>query len=385
MLKARAFTLEGHGLIAAYGWRSLKNRKCGQEVAMKHPLVSILINNFNYAHYLGATIDSALEQTYDNIEAIVVDDGSTDNSKEVIAAYKERVIPILKENGGQASAVNAGFAASKGDLIVLLDSDDLLLPGVIDDVVKCFERNANAVKCQFRLQVIDATGHLLKGILPPLRIKQPRGDITRLLAQRRSYAHPPTSGNVFRRSAIAGLMPIPENVYRKGAPAYLIYNVGLFGEIESIDAVGGLYRMHSTNSTSKKPYLDGPELKAHLEEDICARHRQMALFKKIRGEVIPEIGLADLTHIKKRVALKKLHPEHYNHKGMLLTLCLRGVVASFLYSDTKAMDRPLWALWFLLIFVVPRGGARRLIQQATDHQKRAGFLQLLLGNRDRRV
>ncbi len=90
-----------------------------------NPKLSILINNYNYGRFLGEAIDSALAQTYRNIEIIVVDDGSTDNSCEIIAGYGDRIIPILKENGGQASAFNAGFAISTGEWIALLDSDDV--------------------------------------------------------------------------------------------------------------------------------------------------------------------------------------------------------------------------------------------------------------------
>jgi glycosyltransferase involved in cell wall biosynthesis len=71
----------------------------------QHPLVSILINNYNYGRFLTEAIDSALNQTYSNIEVIVVDDGSTDNSQEIIKSYQDKIIPILKPNGGQASAI----------------------------------------------------------------------------------------------------------------------------------------------------------------------------------------------------------------------------------------------------------------------------------------
>jgi len=81
---------------------------------VNQPLVSIIINNYNYARFLRDAIDSALNQTYDRTETIVVDDGSTDNSREIIAGYGDRIIPVLKENGGQNSAFDAGFAASAG-------------------------------------------------------------------------------------------------------------------------------------------------------------------------------------------------------------------------------------------------------------------------------
>ncbi|MBN1874039.1 MAG: glycosyltransferase family 2 protein, partial [Anaerolineae bacterium] len=102
------------------------------------PLVSILINNYNYAEFLSAAIDSGLAQTYPNVEVVVVDDGSTDNSREVIAGYKNRIIAVLKENGGQASAFNAGVAASRGDIVCFLDSDDIFLPEKITEIVTAF-------------------------------------------------------------------------------------------------------------------------------------------------------------------------------------------------------------------------------------------------------
>ena len=71
--------------------------------------VSIIINNFNYGQYLGSCIESALAQTYQNIEVIVADDGSTDHSQAIIESFGASVIATYKSNGGQASALNAGF------------------------------------------------------------------------------------------------------------------------------------------------------------------------------------------------------------------------------------------------------------------------------------
>src|SRR5438093_8099671 len=82
---------------------------------------SIIISSYNYGRYLSAAIESALHQTYQNTEVIVVDDGSTDDSREVIAGYANRIKPVLKENNGQASALNAGFKVSRGDVIFFVD------------------------------------------------------------------------------------------------------------------------------------------------------------------------------------------------------------------------------------------------------------------------
>ncbi len=111
------------------------------------PLVSILINNYNYGRFLNEAIDSALNQTYDKVEVIIVDDGSIDNSQEIIASYGDKIIPIIKSNGGQASAFNAGFAASHGEIICFLDSDDLFLPDKVMEIVNVFRADENIGWC----------------------------------------------------------------------------------------------------------------------------------------------------------------------------------------------------------------------------------------------
>lgn len=106
----------------------------------EEPLVTALIVNYNYGRFLAEAIESALAQTYPRLEVLVMDDGSTDDSREVLRRYEGRVRTILKANGGQASALNAGIAAARGEIICFLDSDDAWSPGKVAAVVaKCRE------------------------------------------------------------------------------------------------------------------------------------------------------------------------------------------------------------------------------------------------------
>jgi len=90
--------------------------------------VSIIIPTYNREQYISQAIESALSQTLADIEVIVVDDGSTDNTREVIKPYKDRIEYIYTENGGPAHARNTGMKIAKGEYIAFLDSDDLYYP-----------------------------------------------------------------------------------------------------------------------------------------------------------------------------------------------------------------------------------------------------------------
>ena len=101
---------------------------------MKKPLVSIVIPVYNGSKYLGEAIDSALEQTYKNIEIVVINDGSKDNGKTraVAKSYGDKIRYYEKENGGVSSALNYAIKMSKGQFISWVSHDDKILPEKIE-------------------------------------------------------------------------------------------------------------------------------------------------------------------------------------------------------------------------------------------------------------
>ena len=106
-------------------------------------LVSIIIPTYNAGKYIKETVDSALAQTYKNIEIIVVDDGSTDDTKNILAPYIEtgKVQYVFQQNKGLSGARNAGIKIAKGEYIALLDADDIFLPEKIEQQVNHLEKN----------------------------------------------------------------------------------------------------------------------------------------------------------------------------------------------------------------------------------------------------
>lgn len=93
------------------------------------PLVSVVIPSYECGKYIGGALRSVREQEYPNTEVIVVDDGSSDDTKQVVAVCDPRVIYVRQERSGPASARNTGILASRGDYIAFLDADDEWLPG----------------------------------------------------------------------------------------------------------------------------------------------------------------------------------------------------------------------------------------------------------------
>lgn len=175
------------------------------------PLVSIIIDNYNYARYLREAIDSALNQTYSHTEVIVVDDGSTDDSREIIASYADKIIPVLKENGGQASAFNAGFAVSKGDIICFLDSDDTFLPEKVSEVVNIMCNNQDISWCFHSLQLIDTNFN--QSFNKSEEHSSYKWDCSSHIKRfKLPFIPTATSGTCFKRSLLQLILPMPEAI-----------------------------------------------------------------------------------------------------------------------------------------------------------------------------
>lgn len=213
--------------------------------------VSIVINNYNYAEFLAECVESVLGQTVPPTEIIVVDDGSTDDSRAIIKSYAGRLIPVLKENGGQSSAFNAGFAASNGDVVIFLDSDDLLLPTCVEAVEPLFG-DPGVSKVHWPLIIIDGKGRATGRLRPHQSL--PEGDLgDRMVAKGPGgYLSPPTSGNAWsRRHFLDHVMPIPEIGDGHGADAFLITLAPLYGRVHRLENPQGCYRTHEKSFTGR--------------------------------------------------------------------------------------------------------------------------------------
>jgi glycosyltransferase involved in cell wall biosynthesis len=209
------------------------------------PLVTALINTYNYGRYLPYAINSVLNQTYPIIEIIVVDDGSTDHTEEVLAQYTNVVQAIRTENGGQAHSFNVGFAKARGELIMLLDADDAWLPEKVERMVQLAAERPKAAMLYHRYQNVEVSG---RKIGPPDPDKLIDGDYrTKFIRSGGSWWNPVTSVLTLRAEHIKRALPFPTYGYREGADSVVTDYCAATAEIASTTDVLALRRLHGSN------------------------------------------------------------------------------------------------------------------------------------------
>ncbi len=216
------------------------------------PLVSVLVANYNYAGYVAAAVESALAQTYRHLEVVVCDDGSTDDSLAVLHALAERdgrVRVVAQENGGQASALNGAYAAARGDILCVLDADDVYEPEKVAATVEGFRAHPEAGFLIHNVVVIDGEGRVRgrkqeheampAGWLAP-RVLALGGPLTGL---------PPASGLSLRRPVAAHLFPL-DPAYRSLADGLVKAGAPVLTPVVALPQVLARFRIHGANLTS---------------------------------------------------------------------------------------------------------------------------------------
>jgi Glycosyl transferase family 2 len=334
--------------------------------------VSIVVNNHDYARFVGAAIESALAQTLE-CQVVVVDDGSTDDSLAVIERYAVDVEIVAKENGGQASAFNAGFARASGDAVVFLDADDLLDPETAARIAETFDARPELSKAHYRLRVIDAVGTPTGALVPPFALRLPDGDIRGAIGRfPDDLPYPPSSGNAFAAWALERLLPIPEDEYRILADVYLLNVVPLLGPVAALDVVGGSYRVHGANRhASGGLRLDRVRATVRVAHETHARISSLGASLAVPGF---ENGVAldrSLVFLTQRLVSRKLDPGQHPLPGdRAVPLAVRGATTAVRRSDLGRGLRLLYVVWFVSVALAPRPLAARLAQLLLHPERR---------------
>lgn len=220
------------------------------------PTCSILINNYNNAPFLRACLDSALAQTRPADEVVVYDDGSTDESRAIIASYGKLVRPVLAPHfsgDGRANLVNAvnqNFRRSRGDIVFYLDGDDVFLPGKIEAYLAAFEANPDAVLVQAPMRVIDGGGAEAGEMRHEWAHNVEIGE--RVRSSRDLDYFYPTSALGLRADFLARIMPLRlERGSLLSPDIAFCVNAVLRGRVVTLNDPWTLYRRHGANMSGR--------------------------------------------------------------------------------------------------------------------------------------
>jgi glycosyltransferase involved in cell wall biosynthesis len=326
-------------------------------------LVTVCITNHNYADYLPSAIESVLAQTYPEVELIVVDDGSTDDSRRVLGQYGDDVHVLFQEQSGQAAAGWAAFQAARGDIVIFLDADDVLAPPVCAEIADAFSREPALAIVQWRLGTIDASGRPLERVFPPRPGLMPSGDLSEHVLRIRNWYYQVASGTAYAAWAARRVLPahLPEGEYH-ALDQWLNELLPLLGPVRSLDVIGGSRRVHggSFSETPRSP-AEWPRRMIRLMRNSHEHVRGLAAEL---GYDCPEDvrDFQDPAFLGWRLWSLTVDPEkHPFPDDRRSTMTVQGISTSLRHPFFPWRHRLKRAAWFAAVGGLPRGAARRTV------------------------
>jgi hypothetical protein len=211
--------------------------------------LSVVVPNYNYGRYLGDAVSSALALDWPDVQVVVVDDGSTDDSLHVLEGFGDRITVLQQENSGPRVACNRGFAASTGDAVLFLDSDDVVDPALARRAAEVWR--PGVTKVQFQMHRIDAEGKAQGRPFPAFSpsCEPSPADVRRWMTSTGEYPTPPGSGNLYARSYLDRLLPLDDRCGDATDSACLAAAPYL-GDVLTVGEPLVGYRVHGDNRSS---------------------------------------------------------------------------------------------------------------------------------------
>lgn len=283
------------------------------------PIVSVIITTYNRGEYIRDAIDSVLAQTFQDFELIVVDDGSIDNTKEVVEGYvklyPDKIRYLYQSNRGQPSAKNLGIDVAKGDYIAHLDSDDYWLPKKLEVYLKYFRDNPDVAIMGGRMSVVDDGGAMISGKLKPE--SEPGKDFLSILEKGGV-----STSSMMIRSHIARRYKGHEGL-TKLEDLYVFANIAREHNMMVIDEILAVYRETKFNTQSDK---------------IVSYADQIKFWREIRGLHGDLESVEEICKNKLASGYYLLAREHFNKRAF--TECLNSLRAGL--HNYRLLGKVFW-------------------------------------------
>lgn len=253
------------------------------------PKVSIIIPTYNNAHYLPDAVDSAMAQTYTDYEIIIIDDGSTDDTKQVVVPYLEKVGSRLKyiyqKNKGLAAARNTAINHAAGEYIALLDADDKWCKDRLEETVQAIERDEKiGVVHANIMRFSDGEGNL--GV-PDRSMEKLSGSILKEIFLRKTNIACPTV--LFRKKCCDEVGGFDENLARLGCEDRELWlRIAEKYEFFYIDKVLARYRINPASMSRNKEKMMKARL--YVVDKVCAKKKYGNLKREALGRIYKDLG-----------------------------------------------------------------------------------------------
>jgi glycosyltransferase involved in cell wall biosynthesis len=319
------------------------------------PLVSIIIRNFNYGCYIRDALDSALAQTYSAVEVIVVDDGSTDNSREILLDYQSRCRIVLQQNGGEGAAVNLGFRHARGSIILYLDADDVLFPETVSKVVAVWA--PSVARVHFRGWIMSADGRLFGAAVPSFEV--PSLSLEEQLEQFGQVVSGSQSCNAYAAWALRRILPLAAHEWMRAPDTYLNALTTAQGQTRLIQSPLVAVRRHACNLS-----LCNSQSIGHRDDIVLVHPRQNQAVRRLIGEHRwAKIRLYYPTyHWLNRILCFRLNPNHPFAGDRLTSLMAAAAHAIARRPHTRISRRIFLFCGMLFMASMPRAALRRLLR-----------------------
>jgi glycosyltransferase involved in cell wall biosynthesis len=322
------------------------------------PGVSIIIGNYNYAQFVGSAIESALMQDHPQCEVIVVDDGSTDGSREVIERYRDRArVILLPTNRGQVAALNEAWPLAQYEIVMFLDSDDLLEPHAASTIARNWR--ADAVKVQFPMKTIDAKGKSRNSSTPGYLPNVPTDTLRRMLLKFGTCYGVAGSGNAYARRLLDKLSPISGLMWMD---TILTIHAPFYGEVLTLSAPLVSYRIHEAQWSSSIN-LSATHFIRLLEMQEATYSYLCTVFEGMGLTFYPDFArTASQSYVGHLIAASRLSTpgeRWYVPPSKAVRLAFR---AAFVHSPHPVKRRAAQLMWTMAIALAPQRSVRRLIE-----------------------
>ena len=327
------------------------------------PSIAAVVFSYNYARYLREAINSLLEQRTPFDQIVVIDDGSTDESPDIIDSYQDRIESVSQENTGQLGAARTALQQVRTDYAYFLDADDYAEPDAREIIARHLD--GAPAKVQFQLRCVDNSGHL-DSIIPayPERYGSPQ-----MLVDNRIigfYISPPTSGNVFSVAALQSL-ELDRLDGREAFDGTPMLCMPYLGDVRSVARIIANYRLHGANISMQH---------APSEQTYQRLLKQHQLRWQELSDLVPGVSAppAGSTAIEQEANCLILP---LSGKPLALKMAV-GYVRTLSGSALPRRMKLMLSLFMLTVWLLPAKAASRLIQARRSPRQRNPLMQRVL-------